>query len=418
MKTFICKKYVYSFVCVVIILFIAYKCCSTENHNEIKNLYVQELILEQEQYIEDFESIHKQVVDNYSLYLEKNIDMDSLYSYYSNLILTKVKTREDYATTLLKYFASLKAGHANILFANYCASYWPSYIENRLFIDKPNTFLKKAGFLDKDEIIAINDVPISEWIDDNSELQSGSTESYRRLASANDAFTSYIEQERIYTISRGTDTLDIKLNLPSAENYPDPDTETPYMFYHKYDSVGYIYLKTMQDIAVELFDSAYAQLKEMPHLIVDVRDNGGGSSEVGRSIAEKLIRKEQKHCLNDQTMKPTSGAYKGKLYILTSGYTFSAAESFVIDMRESNNAIIIGEPTAGDTGNGPKTFYSKFGIPFRLPTRSPKKSHSGFPLEGVAISPHCQIIQTVEDFKKGKYCVLEYTLNKIKSNYD
>lgn len=416
MKTIVCNIYVYSVISIVIILFIICKCCRTKKLNEMPHPYVKELRLKQKQYIDDFESIHKQVKDNYSLYHGKNINMDSLYSYYSNMILSKVNTKEEYAITLYKYFASLKAGHASLLFANYCASYWPSYIENRLFVDNPNTFLKNAGFQDKDEIIAINNIPIWEWIEYERSLQSGSTESYRELMSANNAFTSYIEQNRVYTISRGTDTLRIKLNLPGSEKYPDPDTETPYMFYCRYDSIGYIYLKTMQNNAIALFDSAYSKLRNMPHLIVDVRENGGGSSEVGRRITEKLIRKNQKHCLNDETMKPTKDAYKGKLYILTSGYTFSAAESFVIDMRESNNAIIIGEPTAGDTGNGPELFYSKFGIPFRLPTRTPRKSHLGFPLEGVAIPPHYQINQTVEDFKKSKDTVLEYTLNKIKKS--
>ena len=102
---------------------------------------------------------------------------------------------------------------------------------------------------------------------------------------------------------------------------------------------------------------AYNQIKDLPYLIIDVRGNGGGNSRYGRLICEYLIRKPQPHCLSpDKNMTPQNSAYKGKMYLLTSHFTFSAAESFVLDMRESGNAILIGEPTGGDTGNGPKRF--------------------------------------------------------------
>lgn len=400
-------------IIIVSILLLGYGISILIKEDNRELLYVQEIVIEDDQYIEDFKSIHAQVKDNYSLYEDKCIDLDSLYSVYESRIMLEVKSNEDYANVLFEYFASLKAGHANAMFECYSASYWPSYIENRLFVDKPNTYLQKAGFLDKDEIIAIDETPINKWIEDKSNKQSGSTESYKMLMSANAAFVSYIEQQRTYTIVRGVDTIDINLELPGKGFYPDADTETPYMFYCKYDSIGYIYLKTMQGMAIELFDSAYAKLNNLPHLIIDIRDNGGGSSEVGRNIAEKLIRKNQKHCLNNVMMKPTPNAYKGKVYLLTSGYTFSAAESFVIDMRESKNAMIIGEPTAGDTGNGPQNFQSKYGVQFRLPTRSPRKSHSGFPLEGVGVPPHHHVIQTIDDFIKDKDTVLDFVLQKI-----
>ena len=113
---------------------------------------------------------------------------------------------------------------------------------------------------------------------------------------------------------------------------------------------------------------------------------------------------------------PTAHAYRGKLFLLTSPYTFSAAESFTIDLKESGCATLVGEPTGGDTGNNPQGFRSKYGIEFRIPTREPQLSPQGFPMEGVGIEPHITIGQTVEDYFADKDTVIEYILNELIKN--
>ena len=107
-------------------------------------------------------------------------------------------------------------------------------------------------------------------------------------------------------------------------------------------------------------------------------------------------------------MLPVDYAYKGKIVLLTSPITFSAAESFVIDMKESGNVVLIGEPTAGDTGNRPKTFKTSNGMCFRIPTASPSVSPQGFPLEGIGVAPDYFISQTVSDFIKNRDAQLEF----------
>lgn len=96
-------------------------------------------------------------------------------------------------------------------------------------------------------------------------------------------------------------------------------------------------------------------LTNLPYLIVDVRCNGGGNSNNGRLIAEYLLKEPQEHCVGGKII-PQSNAYKGKLFLLTSNHTFSAAESFTIDMKESGYVTLVGEKTAGNTGYAPKNF--------------------------------------------------------------
>lgn len=103
----------------------------------------------------------------------------------------------------------------------------------------------------------------------------------------------------------------------------------------------------------------------------------------------------------------------GKLFLLTSNHTFSAAESFTIDLKESGYVTLVGEKTAGDTGCAPKDFTSKYGIWFRIPTREPHYSPKGYPMEGTSIEPHHKVEQTVEEFFDNKDTVIEYVLNEL-----
>ena len=158
---------------------------------------------------------------------------------------------------------------------------------------------------------------------------------------------------------------------------------------------------------------AYNQVCHLPYLIIDIRRNGGGNSNNGRLIAEYLITQEQEHCVGGDNITPQPNAYHGKLFLLTGNYTFSAAESFAIDLKESGLATLVGETTAGDTGCAPKNFTSKYGICFRIPTREPHFSPKGFPMEGVGIEPHYEARQSVVDLFEDRDTAIEYVLNEL-----
>ncbi len=169
----------------------------------------------------------------------------------------------------------------------------------------------------------------------------------------------------------------------------------------------------MRNGVVEVFDSLYPSVKNLPYLIVDIRRNGGGNSLNGEKLCEYLLKQEKTHCLYDKTLKPRADAYHGKVFLLIDTRTFSAAESFAIDLWESGEVILIGCPTGGDTGSGPETFKSPAGLSFRVATSEPRLSPKGFPLEGRGVPPHYKVAQTVKDFMSGIDTQLEFTLNLI-----
>lgn len=374
--------------------------------------YLSELPLNASQFEDDFNEIHRTVMENYSLYQAKHLNMDSLYQTCAARV-SRANNTTDYGLIVQEYIAALQCGHANSCYRKYTAACSLAFIQDSLFIDKPNSYLTQHGFEDKDRIIAIDGLPYKEWIAENEKYAEASTAADRRMRTACSALRSFTDTIKNYTLLRGNDTLTISLPLKRGDyfSYKEKKTvETKVL----HDSIGYLAIHTMMAPVMEEFKATYPQVKDLPYLIIDVRQNGGGSSGNGRDICKYFIRKEQPHCLGkSQIMQPEADAYKGRIYLLTGTKTFSAAESFVMDMKESDNATLIGESTGGDTGNGPRNFATKHLTYLRIPTREPALSPKGFPMEGVGIPPHHRVSQTVADFMKDEDTALNYAIRLI-----
>lgn len=114
----------------------------------------------------------------------------------------------------------------------------------------------------------------------------------------------------------------------------------------------------------------------------------------------------------NKELTPTDNYYTGKLIVLIDTYTFFTAESFTLDLKESKTAILIGRPTAGDTGNRPSTFTTQNNNSFRIPTRKPAQiSPLGFFMEDTGIQPDHFVEQTIEDYMNDIDTVLEYAIS-------
>lgn len=293
-----------------------------------------------------------------------------------------------FGNILKEFFSSLKAGHAFVYLRDYTAGYSPAFIEGRIFVDKPNEYLKANGFKDKDEIISVNGTAVSEWLDNHEKFTSASTDRARRLMTALDIFRDWNDTIPSYQVVRDADTLEIRLPLKKYELLPAMTENSGSVEWRIInDSIGYVNIRSMADPVTDEFADAYQNVHKLPHLIIDIRNNGGGNSGNGREIAEYLISSPQPHCVTpSKLMEPRENAYKGCLYLLTDTYTFSAAESFARHQgKRQGDAYWIAYGRRHR--NSPKTFTTEKGICFRIPTREPSESPKGFPMEGTGISP-------------------------------
>jgi len=132
-------------------------------------------------------------------------------------------------------------------------------------------------------------------------------------------------------------------------------------------NIGYLDLRTFRDpkYAGETAISAMNFLSNSDAIIIDLRNNGGGTPKMVQLIASYFFSNEvvllnsvykRKENITKQfwTLPYVSGKRMPNvpLYILTSGSTFSAAEEFCYDLQSLKRAIIIGETTGGGAHSG------------------------------------------------------------------
>lgn len=131
------------------------------------------------------------------------------------------------------------------------------------------------------------------------------------------------------------------------------------------DGVGYVRLFNFNTGSAKAFCAAVEELmaQEATALVLDVRQNGGGYLDELEQILDFLLPEGEmfrQECLFGVTLRHRSDAAcidLPKVVLLDSG-SYSAAELFAAQLRESEGVLLVGEHT---TGKG------YFQYPFRLP---------------------------------------------------
>lgn len=170
-------------------------------------------------------------------------------------------------------------------------------------------------------------------------------------------------------------------------------------------NIGYLDLREFADpkYAGETATAAMNFLSNADALIVDLRQNGGGSPSMIQLISSYFFSPEPVH-LNNFYFRPTNentqtwtlpyvpGTRRPDidLYILTSSYTFSAAEEFCYNLKNLKRATIIGETTGGGAHpTGSVIATDKFFV--RVPKGRAINPITHTNWEGTGVTPHIQV---------------------------
>ncbi len=138
------------------------------------------------------------------------------------------------------------------------------------------------------------------------------------------------------------------------------------------DDIGYVVINDMEDFGSsfeneisalnETLDDVMNTIKEwgVSKLIIDIRFNGGGHGKVSMDIASRFVNRElpvysYKARLGDSYTTPQTISIGPKgdfqftddIVLLTSPVTASAAESFVLCLKDLSYVTIVGENTRG-----------------------------------------------------------------------
>ncbi len=225
------------------------------------------------------------------------------------------------------------------------------------------------------------------------------------------------------------------------------------------DDIAYVGLNSFTDPAINgLFENILPELYKAKKIIIDLRKNGGGNSDIGRNILEYLTKDSllygarslsrmhistlkawgqwtsETDTLNNAEAKRTYLAYRDELYhqfpynadtvklnkkrivvptaLLISMNTASAAEDFLIYADNQEHMIKIGEPSFGSTGQ-PYHFEMPGGGFARVCTKKDTYPN-GKEFVGIGILPDLEVKKSLVDYLENRDPVLEAAVKYLK----
>jgi len=192
------------------------------------------------------------------------------------------------------------------------------------------------------------------------------------------------------------------------------------MWYGSYNGVGYVRIAAFggEHWGHEI-DIVIRELHDLPGLIIDVRDNGGGNDGNGRDIAARFTTQRRAYSyvkfrngpghsdfspLFVGEIAPGGVHYDGRVVVLLNRQDFSAAEHFALMMRSIPGTILIGDTTGGASGNPLKRELANGWVYQMSESITYDLNHETF--EEVGIAPDMVVLQTLEDLNNSSDPVL------------
>lgn len=191
-------------------------------------------------------------------------------------------------------------------------------------------------------------------------------------------------------------------------------------------NIGYLNLTGFSNVDEEAGATAQAAMNFLSNadaLIIDLRQNGGGSPSMIQLITSYLYDSHPVH-LNNFYSRPedshsqtwTLPYVPGKrrpdiaVYVLTSSNTFSAAEEFSYNLRNLERATLIGEVTGGGAHpGGTQIVTDRFTV--WVPTGRAINPITNTNWEGVGVKPHIEVSAS-DALKVAKITALETLIER------
>ena len=171
-------------------------------------------------------------------------------------------------------------------------------------------------------------------------------------------------------------------------------------------NIGYLNLSAFYGVTEEAGEAAAAAMNFLSNtsaLIIDLRNNGGGSPSMIQLITSYLYGNQPVHLntfyyrpIDEYTQTWTLPYVPGKrrpdvdVYVLTSGSTFSAAEEFSYNLRNLERATLVGEVTGGGAHPG-GTQIATDRYTVWVPTGRAINPITKTNWEGTGVEPHIKV---------------------------
>jgi C-terminal processing protease CtpA/Prc len=358
------------------------------------------------------------------------LNWDETYKSYLPQVLATKSTAE-YYKVLERFYALLQDGHTGVYppeqLQTIPVPFQTRLVDGRvLVIGAYDAKFDMQGVKPGDEVVSINGQPVKEW-------------AQQKVAPYVTASSPQDRDERLYYrgLMRGKEgtVFHLVLRTPAgkesshdfAVGYHDPAPEFDFKMLP--GNVAYVALNEFENNKdADEWDKHWPEIVKSKAVILDLRRNGGGDDGVGAHILATLIdkpvpgpRQESPEWIAtykawgqaqpmmrypSESLPPDkTHHFAGKVVMLTSANTFSAAEDAVVLFATSKRGIIVGEPSGGSTGQ-PLSFNLPGGGTARVCSK-----HDSFPdgkeFVGVGVTPDVAAHVTREDLVRGTDSVLD-----------
>lgn len=375
------------------------------------------------------------------------IDWDNLYLKYIPKVLA-TRSTYDYYRVLAELCAQLRDSHTNVYPAPELlggVGLQTRLIEDRLVVLQVwDPELRNQGIEPGMELVEIDGEPFREYAARNvAPYQSASTPQYLDVRTFE------------YFLLFGAPGQPVRLTLQNAAGQritrtvsrkpgkvrnalrPKPPS---FEFRVLPGNIGYVALNSFEDNSVaDQFVAAFDKIANTSALILDLRDNGGGESVVSMRILAALIdRPVSLEFWQTRDYKPIFRAwgrpivmlsapagdvlpdpahhYSKPIIMLISQRTFSAAEDFLVAFDQSGRGTIVGQRSAGSTGQ-PLTFKMPGGGSGRVCTWRGTYPN-GKQFLGIGVQPQTVVSPTLQDIRAGRDTVLDMAVAQLKQRSD
>lgn len=366
--------------------------------------------------------------------------------------------------------SQIKDGHTGLAIDNFIKrgsilfSKVPPYsfriMDDKIYLLK--NFYKRKNIPIGSEILTINNKPASQCIDEISRLISYETISFRNA---------WLQLPINWGV--WNDFQDFKIAYKTPDNRIENITTSSGLFANiaylwdltagfgsqKYNfeildgDIGYINLKAFENLdKFKIFlKSTFHEIKQndINHLIIDIRNNGGGSSSVSEELMQYIspveyttfdtsLLKISNYLIAKYSMDTTKYVrgslysekrdkipirdnplhFNGTCYILTSGYCFSTSLDFPAMVRYYNAGLIVGSETGGRTvsfGSPATVTLPETGIILKVSRK--KFVNVGGAKSDRGLIPDHVVVNSIMDDINGVDSVLDSTISLIRERY-
>jgi hypothetical protein len=311
-------------------------------------------------------------------------------------------------------------------------------LEMPIFYQADKFWLKSdSGIL---EVVNLDGRPLRELIQEKMQETGGGTIDYKINNALDELMTSDIFSSIICEVKDGENEKDLKINFVNRNKYFENKINKDYVNGKVLDeNIGYLEINSWsKDIKIDgkqidkLIDGELEAMSECESLIIDVRENGGGSSKLAEPLAGHFIdpkdppvnygtvlerKNEAVELIGRELELEQQGEFLNKkIVILTGPKCLSSNEMFIMMLKDTGKAITIGQTTGGGSGNPADIELNLGEKSYSLSVSTWKMiRNNGKELEGIGIEPDIQTRTTAEDVMMKRDVELETALAYLKN---